>query len=152
MTLINTEELDALKTRMAELEKEMQEAGGRFFKNAAQDLFDQFPELEQFSWTQYTPYFNDGDTCYFSVHSDYPQGIVNGEEVELNKSYGTWDAVNRVYVPKTESELTVADRIGAVLPDLLAAIPEDAMEKMFGDHVKVTVTREGIIVEDYDHD
>jgi hypothetical protein len=29
------------------------------------ELFEEFPELESFSWTQYTPYFNDGDTCEF---------------------------------------------------------------------------------------
>lgn len=26
------------------------------------------PEVEYFGWTQYTPYFNDGETCRFSAH------------------------------------------------------------------------------------
>lgn len=153
MTVINTSELDALKARMIELEQEMQNAGKTFFTNAAQDLFDKYPELDEFSWTQYTPYFNDGDECIFSVHSDYPEGVVNGERVdELTKSYGTWDSVNRKYIPKAESELTLEDRIGEDLTTLLGAVPTNTMKQMFGDHVKVTVNREGIVVEDYDHD
>jgi hypothetical protein len=35
------------------------------------DLFAglfQFPQLKSIVWEQYTPYFNDGDVCEFSVH------------------------------------------------------------------------------------
>jgi hypothetical protein len=34
------------------------------------ELFAQAPKLKSVSWTQYTPYFNDGDTCEFSAHTD----------------------------------------------------------------------------------
>jgi len=52
------------KVMLAELQNE--------FPTMFVDLFKQAPNLKSFGWTQYTPYFNDGDTCEFSVHLDYP--------------------------------------------------------------------------------
>lgn len=40
------------------------------FEEQARELFQRIPEIEEFSWTQYTPYFNDGDECIFGVGSD----------------------------------------------------------------------------------
>lgn len=41
-------------------------------------LFGKYPDLISFSWTQYTPYFNDGDECVFSVYADYPEMELEG--------------------------------------------------------------------------
>ena len=41
-------------------------------------IFDTFPEVKSVSWTQYTPYFNDGEECTFSAHIDY--FYVNGTD------------------------------------------------------------------------
>jgi hypothetical protein len=38
------------------------------------------------------------------------------------------------------------------ISDLLKSIDEDSFERMFGDHAKVVVTRDGIDVESYEHD
>lgn len=32
------------------------------------EFFNNHPEVESVLWRQYTPYFNDGDTCTFDVH------------------------------------------------------------------------------------
>jgi hypothetical protein len=57
------------KSFVAELQKE--------FPTMFVDLFKQAPKLKSVSWTQYTPYFNDGDTCEFDVHASdlYVNGI-----------------------------------------------------------------------------
>jgi hypothetical protein len=57
------------RAMLAEIQKE--------FPVMFKDLFSQAPNLKSFGWTQYTPYFNDGDTCEFSVHLSYP--YINGE-------------------------------------------------------------------------
>ena len=46
---------------IAELRKE--------FPSMFIELFAQAPKLKSVSWTQYTPYFNDGDSCEFSAHT-----------------------------------------------------------------------------------
>jgi hypothetical protein len=61
------------KAMLAEIQKE--------FPTMFVDLFKQAPNLKSFGWTQYTPYFNDGDTCEFSIHFDYP--YING----VNEDY-----------------------------------------------------------------
>jgi hypothetical protein len=35
------------------------------------EIFESAPKLKSFGWTQYTPYFNDGDTCEFGTNIDY---------------------------------------------------------------------------------
>jgi hypothetical protein len=59
---------DELKTIKAEYDRKLQQEGEAAVKDAFKDLFDKYPEIRSVTWTQYTPYFNDGDTCTFSVH------------------------------------------------------------------------------------
>jgi hypothetical protein len=62
------------KAMLAEIQKE--------FPVMFVDLFKQAPNLKSFGWPQYTPYFNDGDTCEFSVHLDYPW--INGSNEDYD--------------------------------------------------------------------
>jgi hypothetical protein len=48
-------------------------------KQAVKSLFAANPNLESFSWTEYTPYWNDGDACTFSTNFGYGL-VVNGED------------------------------------------------------------------------
>jgi hypothetical protein len=36
------------------------------------------PTIESFGWTQYTPYFNDGEPCVFSVNEELSVTLVDG--------------------------------------------------------------------------
>lgn len=152
MTVIDKSELDALNKRMEDLKQEMKIAGGDYFKMATLAVFEEYPELESFAWTQYTPYFMDGDVCEFGVNPDYIDAVINGTEVEVSKCYGEWNALEKRYDPKPEEEYTTAEKLGDVLPGLVSSVNEDVMKDLFGDHAKVTVNREGIIVEEYEHD
>lgn len=117
--------IDALK---AEKKSESEIA----FKEESKAIFDKYPEIKSFSWTQYTPYFNDGDECTFSVHAD-PK--INGydeyeeESEEINKK--AFEDISK----------------------LLNALDEQSMKAIWGDHMEVTVTRGGKISSDeYAHD
>lgn len=125
--------MQELKDRMAQLQTEYFAAAKTEFATASRGLFDANPKLESFSWTQYSPYFNDGDECTFSAHIDYPE--VNGIE-EYGDGYDE-DAAEKV-------------------KEFLGAFEESVLEEMFGNHKKVTVTRgeDGPVVEteEYDHD
>jgi len=134
--------------------------------------------IENISWTQYTPYFNDGDTCEFSVNTDYLE--INGEDEYSNKMYKELLSVKikdqngidrdkliceekgQKYRPKKIGEYGYKKNIeyskneGVILKNIkkvLSEIPEDFYQDLFGDHSKITVTKEGVIrVEEYDHD
>ena len=110
------------------------------FLEASNEVFNKYPNIESFSWTQYTPYFNDGDECTFSAQTEYPQlTFTDGTEIDIN--YGEGDADAEV----------VAKEIAAV-KTFLAQFDESDYEEMFGDHILVVVSRKGAKIKGYDHD
>lgn len=67
--------LQQLEQLMAEMQEKMQEAQSfmqthahQYIELSVQSFFEACPEITSIFWTQYTPYFNDGDACEFSVH------------------------------------------------------------------------------------
>ena len=99
------------KSFIAELRKE--------FPTMFKDIFTTAPKLKSVSWTQYTPYFNDGDTCYFSAHTDDLEinGVSEYNDDEDNEEY-LYDTINPQIrgVLKTEEDVEtnklLADKIG----------------------------------------
>lgn len=139
-------ELEQLKAKHLEKSKAM-------FTNIAKSIFDKHDVLLSFGWTQYTPYFNDGDECVFSANIDYP--YINGINVDDNHALHetTYEKVDGKYQSIPNKAYDPA--LGAALKDveeLLSNIDESALRDLFGDHVKITVTREGTKVENYRHD
>lgn len=55
-----------LDAQVSKLEAEFETTIRGLFQKEVQSLFKEFPYLETISWTQYTPYFMDGDPCEFS--------------------------------------------------------------------------------------
>ncbi len=121
-----------MKQQMEALREQMKVAAKAFFSDASKSLFEAHPELESFGWTQYTPYFNDGQPCVFSVHNDEPD--VNGEDG---------------YDIDEDNALVPAQK---EVVKFLQTFTDDDMETMFGDHCRVLVTRTGIDVDEYSHD
>lgn len=110
----------------------LQEKGQSIFEEAAKEIFKKYPNLDSFSWTQYTPHFNDGDACNFSVN----------ETLYLNEI--------SQYDEDDESYAKVSDDIDTLLDDLydiISNVDEDSM-KLYGEG-KVTVSRDGNVVCDY---
>lgn len=158
------------KAMLAEIQKE--------FPTMFVDLFKQAPKLKSFGWTQYTPYFNDGDTCEFGVHMDYP--YINGynedyhddesdisikihdyktleteEDVRINnevaaKSYSWYK--NKQIGDQGLCYNTKYDEAAAntveQIKEVLSSIPEEFFKDMFGDHCKVTLYADGSIEVD----
>lgn len=60
--------LEAIITKVEELRKVMKGQGKEAVKGAFADFFQDHPEAKAIVWTQYTPYFNDGDACVFRVN------------------------------------------------------------------------------------
>lgn len=132
--------MDKFRAAKEEMKKAREKAAAiaqDAFKEQCALLFEEMPDLKSFSWSQYTPYFNDGDECVFSAHIDYPD--INGEEYCEEKYC------------KTEEAKAIA-KMGDKVVDFLRNFGDEDYKDVFGDHVKVTVTREGMTVEGYEHD
>lgn len=106
-----------------------------FMREAKEQLFDKYEELTNFKWCQYTPYFNDGDTCRFSANTEYVK--ING--------WSSWDDNDdNVKEPTKELRKSVIA--------FLRKFDDTQLEHWFGDHVEITVSQDGISVDDYEHD
>jgi hypothetical protein len=151
--------LDAIITKVKELKTLMQTQGKEALKDAFQEFFEAHPEAKCIVWTQYTPYFNDGDACEFRVNelalklNKTPSEDTSAEDddFEDNDDYES-DIYDLKYGKKT---LTVAEaKLVADFTSLEKATGQldEVFELVFGDHVKVRATRNGFDVTEYDHD
>lgn len=144
------------------LKEEMLEASNKIFTEMTKVIFEEHPKVKSFGWNQYTPYFNDGETCTFFANTDYI--YINGMSVDESEwineniitSYGTWNREEKVYKDRTEvpnlnydSELVKAND---EIKEFLCNFDEEFFMSQFGDHAEVTVTAEGVSVDEYEHD
>lgn len=158
--------IDALKKEQSSLfQKEINVVFENFFKEN--------PEVKAIRWTQYTPYFNDGDECVFGVNE--PSFFVG--EFDSKKEYdydeieeleqvvfkpGDWiyqsakektdDPWYSNLIKQYENQRKGLAEASESLKNLLER-NDEVMEQVFGNHVEVTVVPgKDPIVEEYEHD
>jgi hypothetical protein len=122
------EQFSTFKAEVEELRMKLQKTGEQFLAQNFKELFEKYPKLETISWSQYTPYFNDGEECTFRSNHKYAdiEGIdYNDKEYEI---------------------------IEKELQDFMGQFDDELLCNLFGDHVQLVVSKEGISVEDYDHE
>ena len=173
---------------MVEADRQMSEAIKTVIFPTIKPLFDEFPFLAEVAWTQYTPYFNDGEPCVFSCAIDDPVfasvvDVENGEHAhgyENSKDFAsklepetyTYDYSIYRQSPGYESSPNPSydpecERCRETFCELVRAFRTDdsrprgydepstfdrAMLAAFGDHAMVRVTRDGIEVDEYEHE
>ena len=163
--------LQALEEKRQELLKEIQTEFPGMFK----EFFTKAPKLKSFGWSQFTPYFNDGDTCEFSAHTDYLflNGCIEDDMEELG-----FDICPYVYKTiETEDDIVTNNKLADVMgyswhknkkigeeglapnpiycaetevvvdeiKKTLKQIPDEFFKDLFGDHVKVTIHIDGTV-------
>lgn len=146
-TVFSAPEYDALTQHVENAKREIaakaKTAVGALFKA----FFTAHPEIGALKWTQYTPYFNDGEPCEFSVHSDFDvllgkyvasEGDSDeGDDEEANEFIDNWSVKDK--------------KVAAAINSLGRAVDEDIFLEAFGDHAQVIATPEGFHVTEYDH-
>jgi hypothetical protein len=133
-------------------------------------FFDAHPEAKAVIWTQYTPYFNNGNTCVFRVNSptlkvfadkvapDVQALVEESDDERSEDGCFTWLvrlATGNTF-GKTPTRTLSSDEL-ALVADFRAlgtnlTVVKDALLMMLGDHMRVTATRDGIDADTYDHD
>lgn len=124
------------------------------------------PTITEFGWTQYTPYFNDGDPCEFGVHTcwfrtedDDPDA--DRWNLEVGSSHPTLGGRGYRYsqasgkyedTPYEGPDEARYDRCLGLARAVEGGAFENVLLEAFGDHAEVTVRRAGIQVDFYDHD
>ena len=134
------------------------------------------PLFKSVGWVQYTPYFNDGDPCVFSVNEPYfvcvgedvneededydpwefkeNHGVEWGEHPVLGKEGSHYDRgvgqwVKEPYEGEHEPEFRLAKAFSDAIQ---SGAFDNVLLDAFGDHADITVKPTGITVEYYSHD
>ena len=161
----------AAKKQMQELREKLNKECERFFNDSAKALFNEYPQLEIFSWVEYTDYWNDGEPCNFHVHIDsaeingfscYESGPETKTVISCptcKKEFG--EKAQAKFCPNDGAKLEIHEE--SYLPKNFKKMSEDVRKfigmfetedyrRLFGDHCKVEVSRSGIKVSEYDHE
>ncbi len=145
--------LAELAAKKAEVDALMKEHGKTAVANELAAFFAKYPDLT-IRWTQYTPYFNDGDACTFSIHGIYvgkvdEDGDMEDDDTELGglEFYFRHPEYlkDKAWITKELAE------DGKKVSELLEG-NEDALEAAFGDHMEITANIKGVSADGYDHD
>lgn len=157
-------------------EQKLRQTGRSTFEKFVPELFVE--GVVGLCWTQYTPYFNDGEACTFSRNTVFV-GVTAGVGHEL-KNLGIDPSNDEMSHEYDVSELDEEDpnaiwwyedyrvknlkkklAVGSFPPSIAALqaaldfvldCPEDVLEIAFGDHSKISVTSKGITIEEVEHD
>lgn len=119
--------LDDIRKKIKDLKSTLETEGSEILQEEAKKIFEKYPELDNFAWTQYTCYFNDGEACYFSANTYEYCLELNSENMDEYEE--TEDAAWRQDAAKEISKL-------------LESV-DDILEDLYGDHVKVKFKRNG---------
>lgn len=98
---------DDLNAQIKEAQKEMSNKSKGLIEAVAKQFLDKCPEVTGIHWTQYTPYFNDGDTCEFSVN-EYHFHILDDEDYEIDPSSESTELYTQVDLDNALEKLEVA--------------------------------------------
>jgi flagellin-like hook-associated protein FlgL len=133
------EELKKKKEEISKIKKEVEVIAKEAFFSGVKDLFKNHEDLAGIKWSQYTPYFNDGDSCEFGSHNHDANIILKSDDESLEEADCWHERAND------------APAVKAAV-DFMVNFDDDDMYALFGDHVQVTVSEKGVEVEDYEHD
>lgn len=138
-----------------------------------QELFDNAwaAGVTGIAWNQYTPYFNDGDTCVFSIHADgriYSEVPLTQENINDAPTWELEGDEDRVWAEARDRkfywnsnedngyrdiEVTPAGKAAAAVFDALnSGHYRNVCQDNFGDHAKIVATPEAFYVESFEHD
>lgn len=142
-----------LQEELKALDEEYTKNVQTVFKRAIKPLFDQYPNVSGVSWLQYTPYFCDGDPCYFGVYADLYYGL----SIDFDGK-GYEDYENLMSYRKDDIDDDVDDdmelkKMFQYFEAFLYAFDAEQLQKVVPDEGRVYLTRDGVMtVESYAHD
>lgn len=121
MTKKKSSKLDELK----KLKEDFQKKARKVFDEEFAGLVQNVPGVVGVKWTQYAPYFNDGEACEFSVNE--PVLVLETSEEDA----GYWDLYEQDLDKKQKEALESVSEL------IQSSEMEDVLKDMFGDDAEV---------------
>lgn len=156
--IIRADHLAELTGKLEELKRQYQEHSQSSLKSVFHAFFEKHQDVKMISWQQYTPWFNDGDTCEFNSYACYAFATNVEDEDLLDMTYGVLRSDSEeywiddpIYGDSGEVPPSIAKDL-VLLRNFLSELDDSVYKDMFGDHVRVVATRSGFDTRDYEHD
>lgn len=162
---IDLSELEALQQQVVDARNQMREKAKQLVSDGTKVIFEEYGDIvESFGWTQYTPYFNDGDECVFGVgelkimaaeaEDDDREDYRYGETTRAFSSYSEASRIKPSYgEPGENYDQRYQDAYEAIHAIYnVFSIDQSIAKDIFGDHVEVVFGPDGVEVEDYSHE
>lgn len=155
-------QLQMKNSEIRDLKKQINSISDSIFDDFRQHIFSKYEQLESFGWTQYTPYFNDGEACLFFANTDYL--IINGDYAEDSDwfskeniiNWGQWNRELKIHEGRVEESNNNYNEVLVnaynEIVEFLSNFDNDYYLTKFGDHAEVIVTKNSVDISDYDHD
>lgn len=158
--------LSSLLVDFKQFKLDFQEKAKAAMNEIFKEFFKENPSISAIHWNQYTPYFNDGEPCEFSV-SDFNFFIGPESEVENISCWGAYEGdrddcycdchfdkewMTEKQVDFVESCNINVDSVNEFKSIMGDSEMEDIFLSTFGDHCYVIATREGFQIEELVHD
>lgn len=102
---------DELNEQIRQAREQMREKSEGLVEGVVKIFLDECPEVTGVHWTQYTPYFNDGETCEFNVNSICFH-ILEDEDDEI-EPYESTMLYGAGHLEKAKKSLKVAEEYSA---------------------------------------
>lgn len=146
-----------LKKEIRLLQDKFRPAASEALNIRFKEFFEKHPIVEKVLWTQFTPYFADGDPCVFSVNdfelrffkNKLGNAVVSQHyihEDEGRPSYGEYYDLDSLG-PEHHAALKDLSEFSSQCYDI-----EPLLKDVFGDHCLVVATAQGFKVSEYEHD
>lgn len=151
-------ELHDLATKFEKLKQQIHDESHVLVSDTLREFVVDNPQIKQIQWTQYTPYFNDGDTCEFSMNDVYFCTVDLEEDDSVHDMregvFSMWRGYDEETIKRMAGQQNLSIELMTNCSDLVKALNklEEALQYTFGDHVEVIVTKQGIEVSEYNHD
>ncbi len=158
---LQKEEL-SLRDKLKKIKEEYNELGKKEIKDYILNLFKKHKDsIRLITWIQYTPYYNDGDPCVFSIHN-IGYFFTESKEKELRDKFNLTDDL--LYEEHHGHEFSYSikkelqNQINLEIEDLEKDIKElkniiyenkEIIENLFGNNVEVKITLDNILISYY---
>lgn len=120
------------------LDEKIKSEGRKAITAFLKEFFDKRPDVYGIKWTQYTPFYCDGDACVFRLNGVYTFKTQEAFEAAEDGD-ALYDCEGAEYNYGEEPQKSLSEI-------------EEILQVVFGDHAQVSVTREKIDVEEYEHE
>jgi hypothetical protein len=168
---MDTKITEAFINEFNEWKTSFQKKGIEKLKEVFVSFWESNPGVNVVVWTQYTPYFMDGDPCEFSVNeptfSNATEGD-DGEEDDIDHlNDGEYDGENEdVWAidvfqldPSRSIKYSKLSKVSGADTESMIGLSnfitseamEDILKNVLGSDHKIIATREGFKIQDYSH-